>query len=239
MLLWNALNPNALNPNALRASALAMNILDEVHLASDVAAALSDPGEPGAMSRTLFRYAVECALDETQSVHHTWADVLGVAHDEEYPGLLGLASSWTEEPLSAAGQQWVSACIASRVNWYGMTVVISSRSWHAAMRSPPPLELALYSREEGAFWGNLFEDPPRLFACHHTSNAANSRRHHRECATGHVDPERGLEECGIIHIVGDCDTRCIGRDHTSRSRLSCADGAGRWSSRVITAFLPP
>jgi hypothetical protein len=239
LLARNALNPNGLNPAALGASALARNILGEGHLAPSVVAALSDSGEIGASARELFRYTIECALDETQGFRHVWTDALGVLHDEVYPGLLGLASSWTEAPLSAAGQQWVSACIAARVNWYGRSVVVSSRSWHAAMRSPPPPELALYSREEGAFWGDLFEEPPRLFACHHTPNDTNSRGHHRECATGHVDPRTSLlQECGIIHITGSCDARCIGRDPTGRARLGCADGAGRWWSRVITTFLP-
>ncbi len=31
------------------------------------------------------------------------------------------------------GQQWISACLASRVNWYGVPVTLSSRASHPAL----------------------------------------------------------------------------------------------------------
>jgi hypothetical protein len=234
----NALNPNALNPNALNPNALALNVLSEPGLAPSALAAIRDPGEVGVLSRALLRYVVGCALGETQAFNFSWTDALGVVHDERYPGLMGLATSWIEDSLPSARQQWVSACVASRVNWHGVSVVISSRGSDAAIKHPSELELSSYTKEEGVFWGNLFANSPTVFACYNQHNVANSRSLFRDCAAGHLNQAGGVEECGIIRIVGRCEDRCEPLHPVGRYRPSCADSSGVWSSKVMTTFLP-
>jgi hypothetical protein len=234
----NARNPNALNPNPLSPKTLASKVLNEVALESTALTAIRDPGDAGALSRQLLRYIVGCALDTTQSFSFSWTDDQLVVHAETYWGLLGLATNWRTEALSTVDEQWVSACVASRVNWYGATVIISSRASHAMLNSTGTAERSEYPMEEGAFWGNLFTDPPHLYACHHGPNEAHSRTYLRDCATGHIGAPSGPPECGIVNIVGTCDTKCAPLDPAGSYHPSCTDDTGASWSRPITTFLP-
>ncbi|WP_159398034.1 hypothetical protein [Sorangium cellulosum] len=237
----HALDPRAIDPDALSAGALAPNRLEESGLAESALRALRDPGEAGRLSRHLLRYIVGCALSASQSLRFSWRDALGAPHEEIYRGLIGLAPSWTQEPLNAVRQQWVSACVASRVNASGVSVTISSRAAHAALRSPDAPEVERYPDEEGAFWGNLFTNPPRLFACYNNSNVENSRTHGRDCAAGRPGSAGGSSECANIHIVGSCDLACDALDVSSGSGRGYRSGCGdpdAPSSAVITTFLP-
>jgi hypothetical protein len=234
----NSLDPDALSAGALDPGALASNVLDQRSLAPSVRSAIQALGDDSELSRRLLRYIVACALDRTQTFRFSWTDAAGLVHDESYAGLLGLAPSWRRAPLSIDGQQWVSACVASRVNWYGVPVVISSRGPHPALSEPDELERREYPMQEGAFWGNLFADPLSLYACHHAPNDAGSRQHSRACAAGHPHPVSGIEECGPIHIVGVCDSMCDAPDPAGGYRSMCKDDAGGLSSNVITTFLP-
>ncbi|WP_437608715.1 hypothetical protein WMF20_48205 [Sorangium sp. So ce834] len=234
----NALNPNALNPNALNPNALAPNRLEGSSLAATAFSAITDPGELGALSRQLLQYIVSCALSPSQSLRFSWRDELDEPHDEVYWGHLGLAPGWSDEPLSASRRHWVSACVASRANRAGVSVMISSRGTHQALRYPDRSEVASFPREEGAFWGDLFASTPRLYACYNASNAESSRDHSRDCATGLPDPEGGVRECPNIHIVGSCDLVCGPLHAASGYRPSCTNDRGESSSAVITTFLP-
>lgn len=244
LLNHNALNPNALNPNALNPNALDPNALDLGALArnrlhgASILSAISAPGEVGAMSRQLLQYIVSCALSPSQSIRVSWRDAQGVLHEESYSGHLGLATSWSREPLSASREQWISACVASRANLAGVSVLISSRGAHAALRYPDRYEVEAYPHEEGAFWGNLFSDPPRLYACYNAHNVENSRALERDCAAGHVDEEDGgVTECPNIHIVGPCHLRCAELDGPGEYRKRCRDDRGEWSTAVVTTYL--
>ena len=99
---------------------------------------------------------MSCALTPSQSFAFSWTDSSSVIHSESYPGLLGLASSWASSALSTTGQQWVSACLASRVNWYGVHVDISSRGNHTSLGTTHAERTTDYPVIEGAFFGNLF-----------------------------------------------------------------------------------
>lgn len=203
----NALNANALNANALNANALNVNALNVNALSPTAMTALQQPGEAGNLSRQLMRYVVSCALGPAQSFSFSWADDQG-AHSETYPGLLGLASSWSQSPLDLEGQQWVSACLASRVNWYGVSVTLSSRGAHPALDKESLVETLSYLSEEGAFWGNLFTSTPAVFACNNALGSGYSRHQMRDCAAGHRNDDGSVQQCGIIHIVGSCAAYC-------------------------------
>jgi hypothetical protein len=207
----NALNPNALNPNALNPNALNPNALNPNALSSAAMSALRAPDAGGDLSRELMRYVVSCALDSTQSFSFTWTDAGSVSHPTTYPGLLGVARSWISAPLSTADQQWVSACLASRVNWYGIPVTLSSRGENDALGLGLG-EAVAFPTEEGAFWGNLFTSSPAVFACNNPLAASHARYLLRDCADGHLDTQGVPQECGMIHIVGSCATYCQGLD---------------------------
>lgn len=234
----NALNPNALNPNALAPGALAPNVLLGWSLSGSVLNALRDPGEIGHLSRQLLRYIVGCALDATQSFQLSW-DEGGELHEERYRGELGLAPTWIDEPLDEEQQRWVSACVASRANWYGVSVIISSRGAHAALREPDRAELWAYPHQEGAFWGNLFTSSPRLYACYREANIRNSRHHMRDCAAGHRTSDGTTVECPNIHIVGACEDWCDRPQGIGGYHLSCWNDQGEPSTQVVATYLPP
>ncbi|CAN98902.1 hypothetical protein predicted by Glimmer/Critica [Sorangium cellulosum So ce56] len=234
----NALNPNALNPNALDPIALAPNRLASNALSAAVRAAITRPGELGAMSRQLLQYIVSCALTPSQSFRFSWRDERGELREEVYRGYLGLAASWAIAPLSESREQWVSACVASRANRAGVSVMISSRAAHLALRHPDASEVESYPMEEGAFWGNLFATPPRLYACYNESNVESARALSRDCAAGLPEPGGGVRECPNIHIVGSCDLACDAPGAADGYRPSCTDDRGESWSAVITTFLP-
>ncbi|HSN97861.1 MAG TPA: hypothetical protein VLS89_06170 [Candidatus Nanopelagicales bacterium] len=233
----NALNPNALNPNALDPYDLGLYPLIPGALAPEVMTAIQMPGPDGDRSRALLRYAVSCALSASQSFDFTRTDGSGALRQESYPGLLALAPDWATRALHSSEQEWISACLASRVNWYGTSVLISSRASHNALKKSGTEELITYTREEGAFWGNLFANSPRLFSCHHTLNREYSRSKLRDCAAGHVTNSSTVVPCGMIEIVGDCSTSCEPLHPTGLYRSSCSAPGETQNTQVISVFL--
>ncbi|APR82293.1 Hypothetical protein A7982_07642 [Minicystis rosea] len=236
----NALNGNALNGNGLQATAMTPSMLSKhplrpSALGADALSALQDPREDGALSRQLLKYTVSCAFDPEMSFAFTWIDDEGTPHAEEYKGLLGLAPSWRAEPLTGAAQRWVSACLISRVNYFGVSVTLSSRGPRPEL-SASPEERNDYTMLEGAFWGNVFTDTPVAYACDHQPNDDHSRSRDRVCAAGYPDGSGRILGCGIIQRVGSCATTCTLQrgDHYT----GCSAGAGQSSSdEVITVFL--
>jgi hypothetical protein len=232
----NALNANALYPGALTPGMLAVDPLDPSTLGASGMAALQVPGTSGALSRQLLKYTVSCAFDNTQSFSFTWTDAWGASHVETYPGLLALATSWASQPLAGDAQAWVSACLASRLNYYGFTVSLSSRGAASGLATSSA-ELAAYASEEGAFWGNLFTSSPAIYACDKTADDSHSRSLYRDCAAGHLNADGTLTSCGMLQRVGSCDTHCapLGDGHYHPSCSATGDaGAGM---PVITVFL--
>ncbi|WP_438025978.1 hypothetical protein [Sorangium sp. So ce233] len=235
----NALNPNALNPNALNPNALNPNALNPNALSPAALSAIRDPGEAGDLSRELLSYVVGCAFTPAQSFVFSWTDPAGSVHEEAYDGLLGLAPSWSDKPLGQTDQQWVSACLASRTNWYGISVTISSRGSHPAIDKTGTPELSIYTRQEGAFWGNLFDQSPYLNACH--DDISHARSLSRVCAAGHLDGRGDALDCGMIRVLGPCDSHCLPLNQRGKYYPSCVNnltGNPDATTRVITVYLP-
>ncbi|WP_438006781.1 hypothetical protein WME89_50925 [Sorangium sp. So ce321] len=236
----NALNPNALNPNALNPNALNPNALNPNALSPSAVMAIMDPGEAGVLSRQLLSYVVGCAFTPTQSFRFSWIDRWGAVHDEEYRGIIGMAPTWSTRPLGQTDQQWVTACLASRTNWYGVSVTISSRAALSVIDKTGTAELSTYTQQEGAFWGNLFGPSPYLNACYHEPNRSHSRSLQRDCAAGHLGSSGTVHECGPIHIVGSCASYCMPLNTAGMYYPSCASslaGSVTSSTKVITVFL--
>lgn len=237
----NALNANALDANALYADALTPSMLSPTplspsSLSSTAWGSLTDPGERGDLARALVKYAVGCAFNGSQSFRFSWTDSGNTTHDETYVGELGLATGWETSTLSTTGQRWVSACLASRVNYLGVSVMLSSRGANDGLATSSS-ELSSYTAQEGAFWGNLFDSPQTAFACDDVADDAHSRAADRFCAAGYDDGSGSLQSCGIIKRVGSCATAC-GSLGSSGYYSSCSpDGGQSFSSEVITVFL--
>jgi hypothetical protein len=237
VLNLNSLSPAALDPSSgavapglLAGTALAPGALDPAALA-----ALQDPSATGDLSRRLLSYTVGCAFDATQSFVLSWLDAEGVVQEQTYAGLIGLATDWADGALDEVGQQWVSACLLSRLNYFGVEVSLSSRGSAAALACTPD-EVADYPNQEGAFWGKVFTSPPAEYACDDTPDDANSRSLQRVCAAGYVNPQGVTVGCGIVQRVGSCDAACApltgdgGQYHPS-----CGMGSLTW--QPITVFL--
>lgn len=234
----NALDPSAQNPSALKPSMLAAGALSLGALSPAALAAIQMPGIDGDRSRQLLRYTVSCALAPTDSFSFTWTDADDLVHQESYPGLLGLAVNWRDRAPSSSDQKWVSACLSARVNWHGVSVTISSRASHPVLNNTGAPEIASFDMEEGAFWGDLFVDSPRLYACNYGPNKDYARSQLRDCAAGHLNEQVQEESCGMIRIVGDCRDRCDALHPNGVYRSNC----WAWlpwltTSQVISVFL--
>jgi hypothetical protein len=236
-LSYNAINLNAINLNALNANAINLNALSPDNLA-----AIRDPGPTGDLARQLVRYAVSCALGGGQAFDFSWTDEAGVVHEESYPGLLGIAPSWATGPLNDDGRRMVSACLAARVNYYGVSVMISARSLREPLKTlTGSQELSDYPDVEGAFWGDLFGSQPYMNACYNTPTISNSRAWQRDCAVGHLISGGQTVECGMIHIAGSCEAVCQNLNGAGQYYPSCIQHPGQSSTTtklVITTALP-
>jgi hypothetical protein len=242
-LFPNALDPNTLFPNALATNTLFPNALAPTALGPGSLAALQDPGEAGTLSRQFIEYAVSCAFTPSQSLSFTWTDSSGVVHDETYQGGVGLAPGWATGPLDITGQRLVSACLAARTNYYGVTVLISMRSGAPPLDTmTPPSELAAYPHVEGAFWGNLFAPTPELYSCFDPANVSNDRARQRDCAVGHLESDGEIVPCGPITLTGPCELSCDQLNAEGQYYPGCREDPTRpphkMTRDVITTALP-
>lgn len=237
----NGLGPNGLGPNGLGPNGLGPNGLGPNGISADAFAAIQADSASGELSRQLLKYTVSCALTPNQSFAFSWVDSAGVTHDELYTGLLGIAPGWATAPLTdETEQRLVSACLAARVNYYGVNVYISLRSRLDPLRTKvQDAELADYPHVEGAFVGNLFTSNPHIYSCYYDANIALARSQDRDCAAGHVDENGDVVDCGPIEVLGSCADWCHNLDNHERWYHDCDDPADSTSTgAAIVVALP-
>lgn len=237
----NGIAPNGIAPNGIAPNGIAPNALTPSSISAASLASLRDPGAAGNLSRSFLRYAVGCAFAPSQTFAFAWTDGAGLVHHESYAGELGLAPYWAWGPLGSSGRQMVTACLLSRVNRFGVSVLVSLRSQRDPLDDQTTAaELAAYPYVEGAFWGDIFAEQPRAYSCYVQSDVAHSRAAQRTCAAGYVDPATGaFEECGIIDIRGSCSSVCNSFSFSHQAYSGCLDPAGGGRSQyVITSALP-
>ena len=111
-----------------------------------------------AEGRSTMKYAVGCALPPGRTVTLRDAD----GNPYSFAGELGVAPEWEAEPCGAACQEAVSACVLARVNLTGAKVPLFMNGDNEALGFR---ESAGYERQEGAYFGNLFSNPPVAYAC--------------------------------------------------------------------------
>jgi hypothetical protein len=245
----NAHNPNALNPNALSPRALSPNALDPNAVRPHAMHEIQDPGDNGALSRELLSYTVSCAFTPEQSFDFSWTDSGAVLHQESYPGLLGLAPYWATGPLDLAGEQWVSNCLASRVNAEGVHVMLSSRGTNPALATTAT-ERARYRTREAAWFGNLFDAPYTVYACYDPLSMLPSQLAKRICAQPQLITITALDlttgySCGPITVAGPCSNvaglvalgDCQSEDPTDRYFYQCSPPDPTDQVPAITTFL--
>ncbi|KYF89838.1 hypothetical protein BE20_19465 [Sorangium cellulosum] len=152
---------NRLSMNRLSMNRLSMNGLSAGGLSPGGADLSSTELIETPEGRELLTYVIRCALPEGESLSGAHG---GVTYT--FPGGVGVAPDWRDEPLDPAGQRWVSACLLAHVNGYGVEVPISLRGEHAALGTTTT-ERAQFNAQEAAFYGNLFGSGPDhgMYAC--------------------------------------------------------------------------
>jgi hypothetical protein len=233
----NGVRPNGLATNGCNHDGVPLSELPGNPLSSDtlqhnqaVFDSLCDPAAQG-----FIQGLVECALTEK--------DVLTVKLDDgtmlTFQGDIAMAPAWSTGPCDADCQEWVTSCIVSRINYYGVHVRISMRAdgGPQSVRTDEQ-ERARFPIQEGAFYGNLFAFPSVAYSC--------SGRDHdpfyevvRRCA-------QAASDCGYIRRLGACSDY-DGPADSSTVRFACegttTDGAFRnchsKTTNVMGQFDPP
>jgi hypothetical protein len=245
-LALNKLALNKLALNKLALNKLAVGALSSTTLvASDAIAAFeaetADPGDAAGHS-TVLEYVVRCALPDGQALEvPRWP-----ADPHSYAGGIGVGGSWLAGGACDEDcQEWVSACLLAHVNGLGVSVAISLRGDHPAL-APTIDELAHYTDQEAAFYGNLFidQDPgtgtiDHAFACTgwalqrdaalaHQPNGpawiANAHLAERICGRR----DGGADACPGIRVVAPCGNYLLwgGAGATACDRLTGINPSG-------------
>jgi hypothetical protein len=200
-LATNRLATNRLATNRLAANRLAANMVTAHDLLSTVD------------GRTVYSYLVGCAVPSGTTIV---ADIPGAEDTTPddpftcidgtctFEGAVGVAPDWLTHRLSHAGEEWVSSCVFARCNAHDTSEAISLRGKSTALAVSDD-EAALYTVEEGAFYGNLFTDddePIAWFSCEGEGQASG--------------------EFGGL-VVRDCtEPMACKADHTCDPNPSCA-----------------
>jgi hypothetical protein len=200
----NRIAANRIAANRIAANRIAANRIaaNRLRLADDADQLINTPE-----GREVLTYIIGCALPDTETLVGT--DSGGTQW--EFNGEIGLAPDWIDNPLSEDGQHWVSACLFARVNENNVAVDVSLRGPSSALDTTAT-ERAIWSVEEGAFYGMYFQpdsvpiatSPPwgPWFACSGRNNLVAHTARQRDCAT--PDPAHpGLTLCGFYY-AGDC-----------------------------------
>jgi hypothetical protein len=145
---------NAIISNALPRNALVSHPLTAKSIESEASSALEDPA-----AREFLTAIVSCALPATKTLK---ISTQGTTYT--YSGDLGLAPDWSTGECDNQCQQWVSACVLARTDYLDEQREISLRGANPAL-NPRRAELATYTAPEAAFFGNLFKNPQRRYAC--------------------------------------------------------------------------
>jgi len=162
--------------------------------------------QDAANNATLMSYIVRCAVPAGQTRRYLDAST---ATTYSWQGSLGLAPDWANgQPINAAEQQLVSACLAAHVNKFGMHVQLSvlGRTAHQQPIAYSSAELNTFARREGCFFGNLFTGEG-MFAGSDGDYLNESESSPRACA---MTTQEGASDaaCSPMTHVGSCESLC-------------------------------
>ncbi|XXX73069.1 hypothetical protein WMF30_36010 [Sorangium sp. So ce134] len=207
-LTFNGLTFNGLTFNGLTFNALTFNELAMTEL--------SDP-----RARKLLSVIVSCALPEGEGID---LNIGGV--DYAFEGSFGLAPEWGKEGGQCGEhcKSWVSACVISRVNYLGQSVMVSVRGKDKALATTRE-ERQAFTAREGAYFGDIFATPQKLYAC----VAHGASQIPRVCGPS-------VDGCSPIEVLGDCDDVCR-QELDDGAYDKCRDPSGKMQKGVATVFL--
>jgi hypothetical protein len=106
------------------------------------------------------KYMIRCALPATETVGVV--DYTGTV--QRMKGELGLAPEWSTGDCGSVCQENISACLMAFTNASGVHVPLVMSSTKDALGGGSGSGQG-YPFQEGAFFGNLFNDPPKAYFC--------------------------------------------------------------------------
>lgn len=213
-LSMNALSANGLAMNGINLNGLAMNGLAMNGLSTDTFHDWFN--EDPVLREELMRYLVGCAVPEGET--RTYLNPFtGISYT--WTGELGLAPHWARgQPAREVEQQVVSACLAARVNAFGISVSISVLGL-TALGQPVPYtaqELESHSVREACFFGNLFLEQG-VYSANDGLSLAPGESSPRVCGLPDAD---GASQCPPMVYAGSCAQLCQ-PDPTQTYYTSC------------------
>ncbi len=237
----NGLEPNGLPFNGLPFNGLPFNGLPTttedgqwdtwMHDDTDVS------GTPRkALNFMLMKYITKCALGSgtTSSYEDSSSNLF------EWHGEIGLAPGWASGGIQPVDQRWISSCVASLVNRAAVSVMVSQRGRAGSpMDTMVPGEEDDYIVVEGAYFGDMFADPPALYTCKGAgyNSALNTGR---ECsiASGNCPPVTHVGNCSDVCST---ESRTVGVETFDVFYNCDPDGAGAAPTfaEVTTIYLNP
>jgi hypothetical protein len=164
--------------------------------------------------RKTVEYIARCALAANDSLIKK--DQNGASYT--FRGAIGLAPQWKNGACDGACQEAVSACILAHVNTTGrhiglwLTAPMSPIGWGRDYR---------FQLQEGAFFGNIFQSPPRAYYC-------NGYDWDRGPVAGRIGAASGSPYVNPFGSNGLCQNSC---SKVNDGYTSCAG-----FSRVVTVF---
>jgi len=111
-----------------------------------------------AEGRATMSYIVRCALPSGHSVVMT--DQAGTPYT--YQGQIGIAPQWENGACDTACQEYVTACLLAHVNTTGQHISLWLDSTSPAIGWGRD---ANFPYQEGTFYGNIFQSPPKAYYC--------------------------------------------------------------------------
>jgi hypothetical protein len=192
-----AINKIAINKIAI--NKIAINSLAVHDLLNSPDCQPGDPPDAECGGRDVLDYLIGCAFPSGVTLSGT-SDA-GVTY--EFQGSIGLAERWEYRRLTFKEQRWMSACMLARVSNVGQPLLISLRGPHDALVVTTE-EANDFVLEEGAYYGDIFSEQQRFYACRGEDNYNGNMGAMgvlRACATPVGDT--GLTMCGMTY-AGDC-----------------------------------
>ncbi|XXF75447.1 hypothetical protein P2318_20525 [Myxococcaceae bacterium GXIMD 01537] len=157
-------------------------------------------------SDLLMQYVTRCGLKQGKRIRYTAPDT-GITYTWE--GLLNLTPRWASgRKASKKELELMTACLAAHANKYGQHVPLSILGENAEGDTIDFTwrELVTYSRHEGCFFGNLFDDGT-IFVGSDRDYLDPAESTARACALNARSPGMSTECPPFVHI-GRCENIC-------------------------------
>jgi len=198
------LSANAMSPDMLLATSIPVGKLTSTY-ANNMAATPE--------GRHVLHYLIGCALGTNVSQAATYL-VNGVPTTTTYYGSVGLHTGWKAFSPTLTQQRVISSCMLSRMNEYGASLTISIRGSSYSLDTG---ETTNYRKQEGAFFGNVFNGGDNYWG---SCQGVDETHPSRQCAQdGH---------CGMAW-EGNCSSACTG----TASNLSCTANGITWPTATV------